>query len=79
MANRKQSWKKIAKNKFGRESVCRGGKDQYALVTPCREVHYTLWQTREEAITWNRVQCSGEYYKRTHYILDLAELTVSSK
>lgn len=79
MTERKQSWKTVAKKKFSRESVYRGGSGQYVLVTPCREVHYALYLTREEAITWNRFQCSRECYKRTHYIVDLSEVCASNK
>ena len=79
MTKRKQSWKAIAKQRFGKQAVYRGGNGQYAFVTPCREMHYTLWLTREEAVAWNRFQCSGECYKQNHYIVDLSEVAVSNE
>ena len=79
MTKRKQSWKAIAKQRFGKQAVYRGGNGQYALVTQCREVHYSLWLTREDAIARNRFQCSGECDKRTHNIVDLSEVTFSDK
>ena len=49
MSKRKPSWKTIAKKQFGKAATYHWGDGRYAFVTPCREVHYSLWQTIEEA------------------------------
>ena len=83
MTKRKQSWKTIAKKLFGKAAVYRGGNGQYAFVTPCREVHYTLWLTREELSKNTRFVdrrgCGGDCNPRTHYVEDLSEVAVSNE
>ena len=72
----RSAWKRIAKQVFGKDAVHhRGGYGRFAYVTPCREVHYSLWPSREEAekvrTVVDRRGCGGECNPRTHYIFDL--------
>jgi hypothetical protein len=46
MAHR--SWTSIAKKAFGKEAVHHEGDGQFAFVTPCREVQFSLYPTMEE-------------------------------
>lgn len=47
MGKRKPSWKAIAKKHFGQDSTYRRGDGGFALVTPCREVHFLYGQRRK--------------------------------
>lgn len=73
----KQSWNAIAKKVIGKEAVYHGGDGRFEFVTPCREMHYSLWPTREEAdkrkAKVDRTGCCGGCWPRTHYIVDLPE------
>ncbi len=76
--SRKQSWNAIAKKLIGKEAVYHGGDGQFAIVTPCREVHYSLWPSRGEAIKRkekvDKTGCGGECRPWTHYIVELGEV-----
>ena len=75
--SRKQSWNAIAKKMIGKKATYHGGDGQFAVVTPCREVHYSLWPTREEAgkrkAKVDKTGCCGGCRPWTHYIVDLEE------
>lgn len=83
MSARKQSWNAIAKKLIGKEAVYRGGDGQFAFVTLCREVHYSLWPTREEAgkrkAKVDGTGCGGECRPWTHFILDLSRWWLREK
>ena len=49
MSKRKPSWNTIARNRISKAASFGGGDGQFAFVTPCRIVYYTLWQRRDEA------------------------------
>ncbi|HSL04914.1 MAG TPA: hypothetical protein VK901_15405 [Nitrospiraceae bacterium] len=78
MSARKQSWNAIAKKVIGKKAVYHGGDGQFAFVTPCREVHYSLWSSKEEAdkckAKFDKTGCGGECRPWTHFILDLSKL-----
>ena len=80
MNKRRKSWKSIAKETFDKADVYHGGTGQYAFFTPCREVHYSLWETIEELRKNTRFVdrggCGGECNPRTHYVVDLAKVTI---
>ena len=75
MSARKQSWNGIAKKVIGKEAVYHGGDGQFAFVTPCRELHYSLWLTREGAdkrkAKVDKTACCGGCRPWTHYLVDL--------
>lgn len=75
MGKRKPSWKAIAKKHFGQDSTYRRGDGGFALVTPCREVHFSLWSTPEEAqeqkATVDNTGCGGDCTPWRHYVLEL--------
>lgn len=79
MSARKQSWNAIAKKVIGKVAY-RGGDGQFAFVTPCREVHYSLWPSREEAEKYktkvDRTGCGGESRPWSHFISDLSSEVV---
>jgi len=74
---KKQSWKTKARQRFGLKVTYHWGDGQFAFVTPCREVHYSLWPSRQEAekckAKVDRTGCGGECRPWTHYIVDLDE------
>lgn len=78
MSARKQSWNAIAKKVIGKKATYKGGNGQFAFVTPCREIHYSLWPSKEEAIKRktkvDKTACCGECRRWTHYIVDLGEM-----
>jgi hypothetical protein len=56
-------------------NVYHGGDGQFAFVTPCREVHYSLWPSKEEAdkrkAKVDKTACCGGCRPWTHYVVDL--------
>jgi hypothetical protein len=72
----RSAWKRIARKLFGKEAVHHEGDGQFAFVTPCREFHYSLWPTRQEAEAISqrvtRTGCCGGCIPSMHYIRDLA-------
>ncbi len=77
MSKRKPSWNTIARNRISKDASFGGGDGQFAFVTPCRIVYYTLWQRRDEAekrkAKVDKTGCGGECKPWTHYIVDLLE------
>lgn len=77
MTTRKPSWKTLARKRIGRTAIFRGGDGPFAFVTPCREVVFSLFQTRAEAekrkVKIDKVGCGGECWRGKHYIEDLQE------
>lgn len=76
----KQSWIAIAKKVIGKEATYQGGDGQFAFVAPCREVHYSLWPSKEDGgkrkAKVGRTGCGGECRPWTHFILDLSKVVV---
>ena len=72
----RKSWKSIARKVFGKEAVHHEGDGQYAYVTSCGELHYSLWRRMDDVQAIkrrvDRGGCGGAC-TRKHYILDLAE------
>ena len=72
-----KSWIAKARRYFGRKTTYHWGDGRFSFVTPCREVHYSLWPTKEEAekckVKVDRTGCGGECRPWTHYIVDLGE------
>ena len=62
----------------GRKVTYHGGDGQFAFVTLYREVHYSLWPSKEEAdkrkAKVDRTGCGGECRHWTHFILDLSKV-----
>ena len=79
----KQSWNAIAKKVIGKGAVYHGGDGQFAFVTPCREVHYSLWSSQEEAdkckAKVDRTGCCGGCHPWTHRLIDLSVVGTSNK
>jgi len=71
----RSAWKKIARKYFGKKAVHHFGDGQFA---PCRELHYSLRPTWEEAQPTkafvDRTGCGGECNPRSHYMVDLAQV-----
>lgn len=80
MSKSKRSWKTVARQVLGRkaaQNIGDGSNGQYALVTPCRGIDFSLWQTKEAAEKFkgklDRGGCCGGCWPKTHYIVDLAQ------
>jgi len=72
-----KSWIAKAGRYFGCKATYHWGDGQIAFVTPCRELHFSLWPTKEEAekrkAKVDRTGCCGGCWPETHYIVDLEE------
>lgn len=85
MSKRKR-WKTVARRFFGKRAgitIGDGSDGQYAVVTPCRGVDFSLWQTKEAAEKFkgklDRGGCCGGCSPKLHYIVDLASVALSEE
>jgi hypothetical protein len=67
-------WKNKAKRLLGNRTIHIQGDGQFAVVTPCRNLAFSLWPTRAEAEqAMSRIMpCGGDCLGVTfHYVADL--------
>jgi hypothetical protein len=86
MTKRKPLWTKVARELLGKtaeKNIGDGSDGNFAIVTPCRGVGFSLWATREAAekfkVRLDRRGCCGGCWPKTHYIVDLSKTTLPKR